>query len=160
MASFCRRAVDGNEELGRAWLVLCVALAAHVVDEAAHDFLGVYNPTAEVLRTRAPWLPVPVFPFEWWISGLVVAVVVLWSLSPFVFGGSRRMRPLAYALGIVMVFNAAGHAAGTLFGRTVDSVRFARPMPGFYSSPALMAASLYLLACLRRSRRALLREHD
>ena len=142
-----------NQELGRAWLTLCVALAAHVVDEAANDFLGVYNPTAEVLRVRLPWLPVPVFRFELWIAGLVVAIVALWSLSPFVFRGSGWVRPLAYALGIMMAFNAAGHTVGTIFGRTVESVRFERPMPGFYSSPALMAASLYLLARLRCSRR-------
>jgi hypothetical protein len=51
-----------------------------------------------------------------------------------------------------MVFNAAGHTFGTVFGRTVETVRFARPMPGFYSSPFLLAAALYLLYWLRRSR--------
>jgi hypothetical protein len=34
-------------------------------------------------------------------------------------------------------------------GRTVASVQFSRPMPGFYSSPFLLAASVLLLVRLR-----------
>jgi hypothetical protein len=51
-----------------------------------------------------------------------------------------------------MVLNAVGHTLGTVFGRTIASVEFSRPMPGFYSSPFLLAASIYVLVQLRRSR--------
>jgi hypothetical protein len=145
--------LPGNRRLGRAWLALCVALAAHVVDEAANDFLAVYNPTALELRARLPWLPIPVFRFEWWISGLVVAVVTLVLLSAYVFRGARWTRPAAYALGILMTGNSVLHLAGTVLGRTVDSVRFDGPMPGVYSAPLLLAASLYLLSGLWKTRR-------
>ena len=39
----------------------------------------------------------------------------------------------------------------TIFGRTVASVHFPRPMPGFYSSSLLLAGSLYLLLELKRT---------
>lgn len=136
---------DDNARIGRAWLALCFALAVHVADEAATGFLDVYNPTVAAIRDSAPWLPLPVFRFETWIAGLVVAILLLAALSMFVVRGAGWTRPLAYAFAILMLVNAIGHAVGTLFGRTVETVRFSRPMPGFYSSPLLAAASIYLL---------------
>ena len=68
--------------------------------------------------------------------------------------GARWVRPFAYFLAVLMILNGLGHTLGTLFGRTVESVRFAGPMPGFYSSPFLIAASVYLLMQLRKTRRA------
>ena len=83
---------------------------------------------------------------------LILAVLLLLSLSPLIARGTRWTRVVAYAVGVLMVLNALGHTAGTIFGRTVASVEFARPMPGFYSSPLLLAASIYLLVQLRPSR--------
>ena len=140
---------DANRGVGRAWVALCFALAVHVADEAATGFLTVYNPTATAIRQALPWLPLPVFGFEMWITGLIAAVIALLLLSAFVFRGARWTRPVAYVFAIIMLANALGHTLGTLFGRTVESVRFARPMPGFYSSPLLAAASIYLLYRLR-----------
>jgi hypothetical protein len=137
--------------LGWAWVALCLALAAHVCDEATTGFLAVYNPTVVALRQRWGWFPMPVFEFGPWLTGLIIAVVVLLSLSPFFFGGTRALRPLAYFFAGMMILNALGHTTGTIFGRTVASVHFARPMPGFYSSPLLLAASLWLLWELRKS---------
>jgi len=140
-----------NRGVGRAWLMLSLSLAFHVADEAATGFLAVYNPTVEAIREKLPWLPLPVFRFETWITGLIMAIVALFLLSPFVFRGARWTRPAAYGLVIFMLANALGHAAGTVFGRTAESVRFPSPMPGFYSSPLLAAASIYLLYRLRSS---------
>jgi hypothetical protein len=50
-----------------------------------------------------------------------------------------------------MIANACGHTAGTIAGRGFFSVPIRRPMPGFYSSPLLLAASIYLLLRLRAS---------
>jgi hypothetical protein len=52
----------------------------------------------------------------------------------------------------MMLANGLGHTLGTIFGQTVASVRFPRPMPGFLSSPFLLIASAYLLFELRRTR--------
>jgi hypothetical protein len=136
---------------GAGWLALCAALILHVADEALTNFLSVYNPTVIALRQTFSWFPMPVFRFEDWLTWLITVNVVLLSLSPFAFRGARWLRPIAYLFAILMIGNGLGHTLGTIFGRTVASVRFPRPMPGFYSSPALLAASIYLLWELRAS---------
>jgi hypothetical protein len=138
-------------QFGIAWVALCAALAVHVADEALTGFLSVYNPTVLALRQRYDWFPMPVFEFTEWLAGLGIAVAVLLALSPFAFRGSRWLRPPAYVFAIIMLLNAAGHTLGTVFGRTLPSITFPRPMPGFYSSPLLVAASVYMLLQLRRS---------
>jgi len=141
--------------LGIAWVLLCLALAAHVTDEAITGFLSVYNPTVLALRQRLGYWPMPTFEFREWLAGLIAAVVILLALSPFAFRGSRWIRPLFYVFAVILIANALGHTAGTIFGRTVSSLRFPRPMPGFYSSPLLLAAGIYALVQLRRTRRKL-----
>jgi hypothetical protein len=74
----------------------------------------------------------------------------LFGLSAFVYRGARWTRPAGFLFASLMIANAVGHTAGTVFGRTVESVSFPRPMPGFYSSPFLLAASIWLLVELRR----------
>ncbi len=139
--------------LGIAWVLLCLALAMHVADEALTGFLAVYNPTVLALRSNLGYWPMPTFEFRGWLTGLITAVLVLLALSPFVFHGSRWIRPFFYFFAVMMIANGLGHTAGTIFGRTVNSVQFPRPMPGFYSSPLLLAASVYGLIQLRRTRR-------
>ena len=139
-----------KSNFGTAWVALCCALILHVTDEALTNFLAVYNPTVLGLRERFSWFPMPVFEFQTWLAGLVAANVILLSLSPFAFRGWHWLRPFAYVFAVLMILNGLGHILGTIFGRTVASVHFPRPMPGFYSSPALLAAAGYLLFQLRR----------
>jgi len=139
-----------HAQLFWAWIALCLALALHVVDEASTGFLSVYNPTVMALRKSRPWLPFPVFTFGVWLAGLVAAIVLLLCLSVFVLHGARWMRPLGYVFAFIMFANGLGHILGTILGRTVASIRFPRPMPGFYSSPFLLLASVYLLYELAR----------
>jgi hypothetical protein len=142
---------QGRFRLGIAWVAMCLALAAHVVDEASTGFLAVYNPTVLEARRRLDWFPMPTFDFESWLIGLIAAVVVLLLLSPFAFRNSRALRPLAYLFAVIMLLNSFGHTLATIMGRTFDSVRFGRPAPGFYSSPLLLVGSVYLLIELRRT---------
>jgi hypothetical protein len=51
-----------------------------------------------------------------------------------------------------MLLNGLGHTIFTVLGRTVETVHFSRPAPGFYSSPLLLAASVYLLIRLLATR--------
>lgn len=141
-------------KLGVAWLLLCLSLAAHVADEALTGFLAVYNPTVVALRARLGWWPMPTFTFRDWLTGLIVAVVLLLALSPFAFHGSSAIRPFFYLFAVVMLLNGIAHTLGTIFGRTVATIHFARPMPGFYSSPLLLAAAIYALLQLRRTAHA------
>ncbi len=142
---FSRVNSNPSSRAGVAWLAFCAALALHVTDEALTGFLSVYNPTILAFRPRGWWFP-PTFEFRTWLTGLIFAVVILFTLTPFFFRGARWVRPIAYFLAVVAgVLNALGHITGTILGHTVSSVSFARPMPGFYSSPFLLAASVYLL---------------
>jgi hypothetical protein len=125
-----------------------VAIALHVADESITGFLSVYNPTVLALRPSGWWFP-PTFTFRVWLTGLILAVLLGLAISPFFFRGERWVRPLGYFLAVLAgVLNALGHITGTILGHTVLSVRFARPMPGFYSSPILLGAAAYLLVRL------------
>ena len=138
-------------ELGRAWFALSAALALHVTDEALTGFLSVYNPTVLALRSRYGWWPMPTFEFREWLTGLVVVVAILFLLSPIFFRGGRPIRPLAWIFSLLMIGNGLGHTLGTIAGQTVSTVHFARPAPGFWSSPVLIAASVWMLVELQRS---------
>lgn len=140
--------MPASRQFGSAWVALCLAFALHVADEALTGFLSIYNPTVIALRQRYEWFPMPTFEFAGWLTGLVTAISILFALSPFAFRSARWLRPLAYVFAVVMLVNAAGHTLGTIFGRTVSSVTFERPMPGFLSSPLLFAASVYMLRAL------------
>ena len=141
----------GPSNFGMAWLLLCVAFCAHVADEALTGFLGIYNPTVLALRAQYSWFAMPTFEFRQWLTGLIVANAVFLLLTPFAFRNAWWLRPLAYFYACVHLLNAMGHTLGTIFGQTVSSIHFARPAPGFYSSPLLFAASTYLLVRLRAS---------
>ena len=133
--------------LGIAWMLLCGALAIHVLDETLTDFLSVYNPVASRLRERIPWLPIPVFGFREWLFGLIFAVSVLLLLSGFAFRNARWLRPLAYFFAVLMIGNATLHTIGSFY--------LGRLMPGVISSPILLAAAVFLLVALRQTVRRL-----
>jgi hypothetical protein len=140
-----------NDRLGWAWVGFCLAFALHVTDEAVTGFLAVYNPTVLAFRPEGWWFP-PTFEFREWLIGVILAVLCALTLSPFFFHGYRSVRPLGYLLALVVgILNALGHIIGTILGHTVSTVRFPRPMPGFYSSPILLAAAVYVLFCLVQS---------
>jgi hypothetical protein len=121
----------------RAWLLLTAALALHVADEAAHDFLGFYNPFVMMLRDVTLILWLPTFEFTEWITGLVAAIVILLLLTRFARRGARWMAWLSLPYGLVMLVNALMHIAGSLYWQ--------RQVPGVWSAPILLAASAWLL---------------
>jgi hypothetical protein len=139
---------EAERRVRQAWWWLCAALALHIADEAATGFLDVYNPTVTAIRSQWPWFPMSPFAFRSWLSGLVFAVVLLIAITPWVVT-TRSGRGLAHVVTAIMLLNGLGHIVGTVAGRTVASVQFSRPMPGFYSSPFLLAASVLLLVRLR-----------
>ncbi len=142
-----------NRLLARAWGAMAWALLIHVLDEAWNNFLVVYNPTAIALTDRFPWLPLPVFQFEYWLGGLLLAVVALFALKRVARRGSRGIVIAAQVLAVAMAVNAAGHIAFTIAGQTPTGLVFRRPMPGFWSSPVLLAASVWLWREARSIRR-------
>lgn len=138
---------------GLAWLLLCLAFCCHVADEALTGFLAVYNPTVVAMRAQFAWFPMPTFEYRQWLIGLIVVNILFLALSPLAYGNARWLRPLGYFFAAVMLLNGLGHTIFTILGRTVPSVQFPRPAPGFYSSPLLLFASTYLFLRLRATRK-------
>ena len=126
-------------QLGFAWLLLSVALMFHVTDEALTDFLSVYNPAVRAIRKCVPFLRLPTFTFRVWVTGLCLGILVAFGLSILAFRGSRLALVLAYPVAILMFVNGSGHIVASLYRRRI--------MPGTYSSPLLVAASVYLFVC-------------
>jgi hypothetical protein len=136
---------------GSAWFALCVALALHIVDEASTGFLAVYNPTVTILRGRWSWFPMPTFGFWEWLLVLIGACGLLFCLTPVAARGMRGLRPLAWIYAALMLLNGLSHTLFSILGHTVATVTFPRPAPGFYSSPLMLAASVWLMVRLRRT---------
>ena len=122
---------------GRAWVAMAVVIALHVTDEAATDFLGLYNPLVRAIRARAPLLPLPTFTFGVWLAGLGLGVALLLALSPLAFRGSRWVARVSLPLSVLMFANGLGHIAASFY--------LGRLAPGVTSAPLLLAASVWLL---------------
>ena len=141
-SSHAKFSANSVNHRGWAWMSLCLALAAHVFDEAMTDFLSVYNPTVQAIRQKFRFFPMPVFTFEVWLTGLIAAIILLLLLAPFAFRQKVWMRLFSYPFAGLMLLNGLGHIAGSFY--------LGRPMPGVYSAPLLLAASIYLLWSVRR----------
>ena len=128
-----------------AWMALCAALAIHVADEALTGFLDWYNPTVRAIREEYPGLPLPTHTFENWLSLLIFAVVSLTASSYFVWKGRWAMRPISHVFAVFMLINGLLHIALSVYMRAF--------MPGVYSSPLLLAASIALIAYTRAYQR-------
>ena len=118
------------------WLALTLAFAAHVADEALTDFLALYNPAVLRLREQVPWLPLPTFSFELWISLLALAVVVLGALTPLAGPGAWGLVIVGRCYAATMLLNGAAHLTASALAQTWLS--------GSVSSPLLITAATWL----------------
>ncbi len=121
---------------GYAWMGLTFAIGLHVLDEALHDFLSVYNPTVLKIKSIYPWLPLPVFTFEGWLVLLCLGIFVLLLFSPWAFRGTQWLLYVSTPLAILMFLNGTAHL--------ISSIYLHRWMPGVLSSPLLMATAAWL----------------
>src|SRR6266542_4138641 len=104
-SSHAKFSTNSVNHRGWAWMSLCLALAAHVFDEAMTDFLSVYNPTVLAIRQKFQFFPMPVFTFEVWLTGLIAAIIILLLLAPFAFRQRGWIRLLSYPFAILMLLN-------------------------------------------------------
>jgi hypothetical protein len=128
---------EETQGFGVAWTGLSLAFALHVADEAANDFLGVYNPAVTALRETLPWLILPRFDFRVWLGGLVASGVILFALIPAAERGAAWLRAPAIAFALLMTGNALLHLLGSLVQ--------AELLPGTLSAPLLLLAAVLLL---------------
>jgi hypothetical protein len=128
---------DFAATFGSAWLAAALALAAHVADEAAHDFLAWYNPSAQRIRQALGGFPFPpTFTFVPWLLGLIVGVLVLGALTPLAYRGTRWLRPMGVALAAIHVGNGLLHVVASVIAR--------RRVPGVMSAPLLLLTGGWL----------------
>lgn len=139
---------DSNQRFGICWLFFGYTLALHVLDEAGHDFLSVYNPHALAIRHALPFLPVPVFTFQTWIGSLSLALTLLLVAAPLAFRGLKWLRGLAIPIAILAgILNGSAHI--------LSSIYLKRLMPGVYSAPLLLlSGTLLLRTALRKNQEA------
>lgn len=132
-----------------AWMGMCGALAVHVADEALTGWLDWYNPTVRAIheqyRIVLLRILLPTFTFEIFLSLLIFAVVSLTAASWFVWKGRWAMRPISHVFAVVMLTNGIFHIAHSIYMRKL--------MPGVYTSPLLLAASIALIAYTRAYQR-------
>lgn len=129
---------------GHAWIALGLALAVHVADEAANDFLSLYNPTVLSIQERLGVPFPPTFSFAGWLTGLMLIVLVWLSLAPLAYRGRRWLLPLATALSVIHIANGLGHGFTSLW--------LGRPAPGVWSSPLLLGTAIWMLIVVHRIR--------
>jgi hypothetical protein len=125
-----------TRNFGYAWIILAFTIGLHVLDEALHDFLSVYNPTVLRIKNIFPWLPIPVFTFESWLISLGLGISVLLLLSPWAFRGTPWLLQVSLPLAALMFLNGTAHLLSSIF--------LQHWMPGVLSSPLLMAAAVWL----------------
>jgi hypothetical protein len=136
-----------QRSFGHAWIALGLALAVHIADEAAHDFLALYNPNALAIQERLGGFPFPpTFSFAAWLTGLLLVVLAWLGLAPLAYCGRRWLLPLATALSVIHIANALGHGLTSLW--------LGRPAPGVWSAPLLAASAVWMLMVVQRVRRA------
>jgi len=116
-----------------AWLLLCGAVALHVFDEAVNDFLTFYNPFVESIS----WLPMPVFSFGVWITGLIVAILIGVAATSSVTNRVPAMRWIGVTVAALMILNGLAHA-----GLSAASDKI---LPGALSSPVLILAAVWVI---------------
>jgi hypothetical protein len=140
-----------SHRLALAWLLLIATVSVHVYDEARHGFLAIYNPTVSRIRERFPLLRFPVFTYRRWMIQLVAAITIAVLLTPLSVHLPGVFRPIAAIAAIAMILNGLSHLGGTIVGHTFRDIQIPRPMPGTYSSPAMIVAAVYVLLVLSRS---------
>ena len=123
-----------------AWVMMVAAVGIHVVDETLTDFLPYYNAQVLSLRARLGFFPAPIFTFPQWLGGLTAAVLLGFAATPLVARGGRTMRVVCGIVSALMIANACGHM--------LSSLHFGYLVPGFWSSPLLFIASIWMLRCV------------
>ena len=129
---------------GISWVLLCLAFAVNLFDEAIHHFLALYNPIVLSVHGQFSLLPPPTSHFQTWLTVLVIVIVALLALSIYAFQASRWMRPLSYLFAIVMMVNGLLHIAGSIIVKAA--------IPGVITSPLILLAAGYLLIIARKTK--------
>lgn len=131
-----------RQHLGYAWLALTLAFAIHIIEEADHDFVAIYQPLTAALNERLPILTLPNIAFTLWLAALAAVVVALLALSPLAFRGGRWIRRTAYVYAALMAANAIVHF--------VSMLQVVNVQPGSWTAMLLLVTAAMLFVAARR----------
>jgi hypothetical protein len=129
-----------------AWLLVSVALAAHVADEIWHGSYGLYEDVAQIVSLIYPALELPRFNRAVWYVNLGGALAALLALTWLVRAGRRVMVPASYALATFATANGVLHLLGAAALKSA--------VPGVLTAPLLVAAGLFLFVAIPRTQGA------
>jgi len=129
---------DFNQRFGIVWLFFGYTLALHVLDEAGHDFVTVFNSNALLIRRAVPFLRIPALTQQDFMGIMALFLTLLLALAPLAFRGLKWVRGLAIPISAI-----GGILNGTM--HILSSIYLKRMMPGVYSSPLLLLAGILLL---------------
>lgn len=125
----------------RVWLVLCLTLAVHVLDEAVGGFILQVNGLLSGIARDREILGVPQFTSVGWLAALAVVVLLLLVFTGPVSRSAPLTRLLPHAVASVLLVNGLGHMALTLWVGQV--------VAGTLSSPLLLLVSTWAFTNLR-----------
>ncbi|MDX1700659.1 MAG: hypothetical protein R3250_08585 [Melioribacteraceae bacterium] len=118
------------------WISLTFAFTIHIIDEALNDFLSIYNPIVTNFNESFGFLIFPVFSFSQWLVGLIIANIILYSLSIYAYRNKKWFRYLSFIYSSIMILNAIGHITGSIY--------LGKSIAGLYSAPLLLVGGIYL----------------
>lgn len=123
-----------------AWAIGCIAFAVHIAEEIAYGSFGVYADFNVFVNTVFPWLQLPAYHYEVWLTNLVGAAIVLSALTWLVYVKRGPMRIASYVFALFLTLNGMGH----LYAAVTMSTYF----PGGMTAALLVAAGLFLFVSI------------
>ena len=134
-----------------AWLFGCIAFAVHIGEEVAYGSFGVYADFNVFVSTLFPWLRLPPYNYEVWLTNLIGAELLLFALTWLVHVKRGPMRLASYLFATFLTLNGLGH----LYAGLTMSTYF----PGAMTAGLLMIAGLFLFVSIPQSNSETLATH-
>jgi hypothetical protein len=128
--------MPGFDRWTLAWLIGCIAFAVHIGEEIAYGSFGVYADFNVFVSTLFPWLQLPPYRYEVWLTNLIGAAVLLTALTWLVYVKRGPMRLASYLFATFLTLNGLGH----LYAALTMSTYF----PGAMTAALLLVAGLFL----------------
>jgi hypothetical protein len=123
-----------------AWLFGCIVFAGHIAEEVAYGSFGVYADFSVLVGGLFPWLQLPPYKYELWLTNLLGAAVVLFALTWLVYAKRGPMRTASYLFATFLTLNGIGHLYAALSMTTY--------FPGAVTASLLVIAGLVLFVAV------------
>lgn len=134
-----------------AWLTGCVVFAVHIAEEVFYGSFGVYADFDVLISALVPWIKLPPYRYEVWLTNLIGACAVLFALTWLVYAKRGPMRIASFFFATFLTLNGIGHLYAAL---TMDTY-----FPGAVTAAAMVAAGLFLFVSIPDGRNAQVSAH-